>query len=109
MYWCQYFAHYGTLLPRIAYCTLFCGPKSDDHNATRFFMLGQNNRADKLGSIPKERGHSLTEETPQFICFHWLGSDQEWQTEPPASSTKHSPVLYRCPNFDDPTKSSQLP
>ncbi len=67
-------------------------------------MLGQNNRADKLGSIPKERGHSLTEETPQFICFHLLGSVRESQTEQPASSTEDSPDLWRCPKCGGPMK-----
>jgi hypothetical protein len=51
---------------------LFCAPKCDDYNATLFFMRGQNNRADKPASIPKERGHGLTEETSQFVSFFRL-------------------------------------
>jgi hypothetical protein len=51
---------------------LFCAPKCDDYNATLFFMCGQNNRADKPASIPKERGHGLAEETSQFVRFFRL-------------------------------------
>jgi len=38
-------------------------------------MCGQNNRADKPGSITKERGHGLTEEAPQFVSFSGLGDE----------------------------------
>jgi hypothetical protein len=38
-------------------------------------MRGQNNRAEKPGSIPKEGGHGHTEETPQFVGFAGFGDE----------------------------------
>jgi hypothetical protein len=40
-----------------------------------FFKRGQNHRADKPGSIPKEWGHGLTEEPSQFVSFPGLGDE----------------------------------
>jgi hypothetical protein len=54
---------------------LFSAPKCDHYNATLFFKHGQNNRADKPGSIPKEWGHGLIEESSQFVSFLGLGDE----------------------------------
>jgi hypothetical protein len=40
-----------------------------------FFKRGQNNRADKPGSIPKEWGHGIIEERSQFVSFLGLGDE----------------------------------